>query len=76
MEMIIFSVSSVICAECSLALKRFIGSIKGVKAVVVVNKNIIVDFDGAEIIENEIIGIAENCIEKLGYELVVIKPVQ
>jgi len=53
-----------------LALKRFIGSIKGVRAVVVVNRDIIVGFDGAEITKNEVTSIAKNCIEKLGYMLV------
>lgn len=37
MERMVLSVSSVICVECSVALKKFIGSIKGVRAVVVVN---------------------------------------
>ena len=68
--------SSIICAECSLALKRFIGSIKGVRAVVVVDRNIIVGFDGAEITKNEVTGIAKNCIEKLGYKLLGINAVE
>ena len=76
MERIILSVSSIICAECSLALKRFIGSIKGVRAVVVVDRNIIVGFDGAEITKNEVTGIAKNCIEKLGYKLLGINAVE
>lgn len=70
MERMILGVNSVICAECSLALKRFIGSIKGVRGVVVVNRDIIVGFDGAEITKNEVTGITKNCIEKLGYILV------
>ena len=72
MKRMILGINSVICAECSLALKRFIGSIKGVKAVVVVGRDIIVGFDSAEIARNEITGIAKNCIEKLGYMLVSI----
>ena len=73
MERMILGVNSVICAECSLALKRFIGSIKGVRAVVVVNRNIIVGFDGVEIKKDEITDIAKNCVEKLGYTLVSIE---
>lgn len=73
MERIILDVNSVICAECSLALKRFIGSIKGVRAVVVVGRDIIIGFDSAETTKDEITGIAKNCVEKLGYILVSIE---
>ncbi|GBE39960.1 hypothetical protein BMS3Bbin08_02595 [bacterium BMS3Bbin08] len=30
MERIVLSVSSVVCADCSFALRRFIGSLKGI----------------------------------------------
>ncbi len=75
MGKIILSVSSVICAECSLALKRFIGSIKGVNSVIAVGRDILISFDSAEIPESEITNIAKNCIEKLGYVLIGIKAV-
>ena len=73
MKRMILGVNSVICAECSLALKRFIGSIKGVRAVVVVSRDIIIGFDSAETTKDEIAGIAKNCVEKLGYTLVSIE---
>lgn len=69
MGRIIFSVGSDICAECSLALKRSLGSIKGVKSMVIARRDIIIDFDTLETTEDEITGIAKNCIEKLGYKL-------
>ncbi|MEM4722115.1 MAG: hypothetical protein QXT73_08665, partial [Candidatus Methanomethylicaceae archaeon] len=47
--------------------------IKGVKAVVVVSRDIIVGFDSAETTKDEITSIAKNCIEKLGYILVSIE---
>lgn len=76
MERILLNVNTTICSECSHALKRFIGSIKGVNSVVVIGGNILISFESAEIPESEVINIAKNCIEKLGYKLLDINFVE
>ena len=76
MERILLNVNSTICSECSYALKRFIGSIKGVNSVVVIGGNILISFESAEIPESEVANIAKNCIEKLGYKLVGMNTVE
>ncbi len=76
MERILLNVNTIICSECSHALKRFIGSIKGVNSVVVIGGNILISFENAEIPESDITNIAKNCIEKLGYKLVGMNTVE
>ncbi len=59
------------CAECSLALRRFVGHMEGVKGVdVEVGKGkITISYDGSKISEAELFKISRESIEKLGYSL-------
>ncbi len=69
MERICLNVSSEFCGDCSLAIKRFISSIKGVKSVDIERRKVIIEFDSKGITENEIAGIAKGSIERLGYKI-------
>jgi len=57
------------CAECSLALRRFVGKMDGVESVDVENGRIVISFDESVIPEDRIKTIAEDSVEKLGYKL-------
>jgi hypothetical protein len=55
------------CAECSLALRRFIGHMSGVEEVVVEKGYIVVRFDGEKVSRRDLFKISKDRIEKLGY---------
>jgi len=55
------------CAECSLALRRFIGHMDGVDEVAVEKGEIVVRFDGQKVSRKDLFKISKDSIEKLGY---------
>jgi copper chaperone CopZ len=57
------------CAECSLALRRFVGNLDGVESVDVENDRIVISFDASIITEDRVRTIAQDSVEKLGYKL-------
>ncbi|HAK88697.1 MAG TPA: hypothetical protein DHV16_07510 [Nitrospiraceae bacterium] len=57
------------CEECSLALRRFIGRMEGVNSIETESGKITVDFDDSKILENDILKITKESIEKLGYKI-------
>jgi copper chaperone CopZ len=57
------------CAECSLALRRFVGGMEGVETVEVENGRIVISFDASVIPEERVRTIAQDSVEKLGYKL-------
>lgn len=69
MNKISLSVQKQLCAECSLALRRFIGNMEGIESVDVENGKIVIDFDAQKIAEDRVKTIAHDSIEKLGYKL-------
>ncbi len=69
MEKLYFNVSRELCAECSLALRRFIGGMDGVESIDVERGKIAVRFDEAEIDEEKLSKIAKDSIERLGYRV-------
>lgn len=71
MDKLSFKVKKEFCAECSLALRRFVGSVKGVEDVEVSvgEGKITISFDGSKIGESELFKISRDSIEKLGYGL-------
>ncbi len=69
MKVELFNVEKTLCAECSLALRRFIGGIEGVDSIDVESGKIAVKFDEAEIDEEKIKKITKDSIERLGYRL-------
>jgi copper chaperone CopZ len=69
MERMSFKVQSTLCAECAMALRRFIGHMKGVEAIDVERGDVVVDYDSSKINEEELLKITTESIEKLGYKL-------
>jgi copper chaperone CopZ len=70
MSKVTLSVQKQFCAECSLALRRFVGNMDGVESVDVENGKIVIDFDEAKIPEDRVKTIAVDSVEKLGYKLI------
>ncbi len=64
-----FNVGTIFCYECVLALRKFIGSEKGVESVEVEDGMIAIDFDPAVIGETAIKRITRDSIERLGYKI-------
>lgn len=58
-----------LCADCALALRRFIGGMEGVDSIDVEEGKIAVKFDESEIDEEKISKITKDSIEKLGYRI-------
>ena len=69
MKVTLFSVSNNLCAECSLALRRFIGGMDGVESIEVESGKIAVKFDETAIDEEKLARITRDSIEKLGYRV-------
>lgn len=63
------SVQKQFCAECSLALRRFIGNLDGIEAVEVGQGTIDITFDVAKISEERVRALSRDSVEKLGYKL-------
>ena len=69
MEKFSFTVQKEFCAECSLALRRFIGKMPGVESIDVENGKIEVNFDSSEITEDDLLKITKDSMDKLGYKI-------
>jgi copper chaperone CopZ len=69
MGKVALSVQKQFCAECSLALRRFIGNLDGIEAVDMGNGTIDITFDGTKISEKRVRDLARDSVEKLGYSL-------
>ncbi len=63
----LFKVEAALCAECSLALRRFIGNMDGVESIEVKQGKIAVRFDENELDEEKLSKITKDSIERLGY---------
>jgi copper chaperone CopZ len=69
MKVALFNVDKNLCAECSLALRRFIGGMDGVESIDVEQGKIAVKFNEIEIDEEKLSKITKDSIERLGYKL-------
>ncbi len=69
MKKVSLNVQKEFCEECSLALRRFIGKMKGVNSIDVENGKIVINFDDSKIMEEDIVKISRESIEKLGYKM-------
>ncbi len=69
MKVALFNVDKNLCAECSLALRRFIGGMDGVESIEAEQGKIAVKFNEVEIDEEKLSKITRDSIEKLGYKL-------
>jgi len=67
MKKMYLDVGKDICAECSMALRRFIGGMEGVESVEVEGGKIALFFDDERIREDFLKKITTESIEKLGY---------
>jgi len=66
---IALSVPKELCAECSLALRRFIGGMEGVGSIDVENGKIEISFDASKIARDTLVRISKDSVEKLGYKI-------
>jgi len=69
MKKIFIHVQKEFCAECSLALMRFMQNMEGIESVVAEEGKVSITFDEAMIGEERIQKIARENIEKLGYRI-------
>jgi hypothetical protein len=69
MKVALFNVDKNLCAECSMALRRFIGGMSGVESIDALEGRIAVKFNEAEIDEETVAKITKDSIEKLGYRV-------
>ena len=69
MKQVSLNVQKEFCDECSLALRRFIGRMEGVDSIDVENGKILIKFDDAKVMEEDILKISKESIEKLGYKI-------
>jgi copper chaperone CopZ len=69
MKVALFNVDKTLCAECSLALRRFIGGMDGVESIDAEQGKIAITFNEAEIDEEKLSQITKDSIEKLGYKV-------
>ncbi len=69
MKVALFNVEKTLCADCSLALRRFIGGMDGVESIDVESGRIAVKFDDTEIDEEKLKKITRDSIERLGYRV-------
>jgi copper chaperone CopZ len=63
------NVGTIFCYDCVMALRRFLGSVKGVDSVDVEEGKVAIEFDSAVISEARAARIAKDAIEKLGYKI-------
>jgi copper chaperone CopZ len=68
MKEISLNVQKEFCEECSLALRRFIGKMEGVNSIEVENGKIVIAFDDGRIMEEDVLKLSKDSIEKLGYK--------
>jgi hypothetical protein len=69
MDKLSLNVKKEFCAECSLAIRRFMGHMDGVEDVAVEDGKITISFDGDKIAESEVLKLSKDSVEKLGYGL-------
>ncbi len=69
MKTALFDVDEKLCAECSLALRRFIGGMEGVESIDVERGKIAVTYNESEIDEEKVKKITQDSVERLGYRV-------
>lgn len=55
------------CESCAMALRRFIGGIKGVNSIQVEDGKVTITFDSEKISESKLFEISKDSLEKLGH---------
>jgi len=64
-----YNMGKAVCADCSMALRRFIGHMEGVESIDVEQGKVVIDFNDLKISEEKLDRITRDSIEKLGYKL-------
>ncbi len=57
------------CIECSQALRKFIGGLKGINRVEAEGGRVVIDYDDRLIDEGSVKKIVTDTVERLGYRL-------
>lgn len=57
------------CAECALALRRFIGGLEGIESIDVVDDQISIRYDEAFIKDDRLFAAVCENVERLGYKI-------
>jgi len=55
------------CESCAMALRRFIGRVKGVNSIRVEDGKVTITFDKEKISESKLFEISKESLEKLGH---------
>ncbi len=69
MKTALFNVEKTLCADCALALRRFIGGMDGVEEIDVENGKLAVRYDEGAMPEEKLTKLTKDSIERLGYRL-------
>ena len=69
MNRLSFNVGTIFCYDCVMALRRFIGSMKGVASVEVEDGKVSVQFDPSVTDEATVSRIVKDNVERLGYKI-------
>jgi len=69
MKRLLINVQKEFCEECSLALRRFIGKMEGVKEITTESGMIEIKFDDSIVNSDWLLKITKESIEKLGYKI-------
>jgi len=70
---ILFDVGTIFCYDCVQALRKFIGSMKGVVSIEVETDRIAVVYDPGIVSAAEITRLVTDSVEKLGYKVLARK---
>jgi copper chaperone CopZ len=66
---ILFNVGTIFCFECVMALRKFVGSVKGISAVEIDEGMVSVEYDPAVVSEEKVDRIVRDSVERLGYRI-------
>jgi copper chaperone CopZ len=69
MEKVALRIPKELCADCALALRRFIGSMEGVDAIEVENGQIEISYDASRVAKDTLVKISRDSVTRLGYKL-------
>ena len=69
MKKIFIHVQKEFCAECSLAIMRFMQNMEGIESVTAEDGRVSIAFDESRVTEERVEQIARENIEKLGYRV-------
>ncbi len=69
MKNISLNVSKDICAECSIARRRFIGKMDGIDSIDVGEGQVIINFDEDKMKKDFLRKLTNESMEKLGYKI-------